>query len=120
MAIAVLSKHKSKIRRGERIKLPTLGRNLSEAQAREIYRRGEEATVFALLELAQHWGGSEQPTPTPATPSAMIPTFQKPAASAENVRDESRATPALPAWSVRNPLFSKNIARTCVPTAVDR
>ncbi len=71
MAVAMLSKH-------EKIKLPTLGPDLSEAEAREIYRRGEEATVFALLELAQHWGASEQPTP--ATPSAMIPTFQKPAA----------------------------------------
>ncbi len=47
MAVAMLSKH-------EKIKLPTLGPDLSEAEAREIYRRGEEATVFALLELAQH------------------------------------------------------------------
>ena len=56
MAVAMLSKRK-------KIKLPALGPNLSEAEAREIYRRGEEATVFALLELAQHWGASEQPLP---------------------------------------------------------
>lgn len=63
-------------------KFPTLGPDLTEAQAREIFRRGEEATVFALLELAKHFAaGAAIPTaPTPATPSAMIPTFQKPPA----------------------------------------
>jgi hypothetical protein len=64
--------------------LPTLvplGPALSEAQAREIYRQGEEAVVFALLSLAQQL--AEQPTTpppvvTPTTPSAMIPPYLKP------------------------------------------
>jgi transposase len=58
-----------------------LGPALSEAQAREIYRQGEEAVVFALLSLAQQL--AEPPTTppsvvTPTTPSAMIPPYLKP------------------------------------------
>jgi transposase len=60
--------------------LVPLGPALSEAQAREIFRQGEEAVVFALLSLAQQL--AEQPnTPppvvTPTTPSAMIPPYLK-------------------------------------------
>jgi transposase len=61
--------------------LVPLGPALSEAQAREIFRQGEEAVVFALLSLAQQL--AEQPTTspsvvTPTTPSAMIPPYLKP------------------------------------------
>jgi len=107
MAVAMLSKHK-------KIKLPTLGPNLSEAEAREIYRRGEEATVFALLELAQHWGASEQPPPTPATPSAMIPTFQKPAAKRGKRPGRKPGHPGAPRAERPKPtVFKEHRANMC-------
>ncbi len=56
-----------------------LGPALTEQQAREIYRQGEEAVVFALLTLAQmRADASPKPVVTPTTPSAMIPPFLKP------------------------------------------
>jgi transposase len=64
--------------------LPTsvpLGPALSEEQAREIFRQGEEAVVFALLSLAQQLAQlptTPPPLVTPTTPSAMIPPFLKP------------------------------------------
>ena len=57
--------------------------SLSEEQARELYRQGEEAVVFALLELAKRLAeaqGKADPSITPSTPSGMIPTYQKPTA----------------------------------------
>jgi hypothetical protein len=62
-----------------------LGPALTEAQAREIYRQGEEAVVFALLALAKQRADQRPPrTPAtaPATPSAVVPTFLKPPADA--------------------------------------
>jgi transposase len=64
--------------------LPTsvlLGPALSEEQAREIFRQGEEAVVFAPLSLAQRLAEpptTPPPVVTPTTPSAMIPPFLKP------------------------------------------
>src|SRR5579863_6405184 len=64
--------------------LPTsvpLGPALSEEQAREIFRQGEEAVVFALLSLAQQVAKPQTTPPpvvTPTTPSAMIPPYLKP------------------------------------------
>jgi transposase len=56
-----------------------LGPALTEQQAREIYRQGEEAVVFALLTLAQmRADASSKLVVTPTTPSAMIPPFLKP------------------------------------------
>jgi transposase len=58
-----------------------LGPALTEQQAREIYRQGEEAVVFALLTLAQRAAEpnlSSTPAVTPTTPSAMIPPYLKP------------------------------------------
>src|SRR5579863_8817429 len=63
--------------------LPTsvpLGPALSEEQAREIFRQGEEAVVFALLSLAQQLAKPPTTPPslvTPTTPSAMIPPYLK-------------------------------------------
>ena len=57
--------------------------SLSEKQAREIYRQGEEAVVFALLELTKQLAeaqGKTDPSITPSTPSGMIPTYKKPPA----------------------------------------
>jgi transposase len=57
-----------------------LGPALTEQQAREIYRQGEEAVVFALLTLAHRVAEPDAATPatvTPTTPSAMIPPYLK-------------------------------------------
>ena len=56
---------------------------LTEQQAREIFAQGEEAVVFVLLQLAQRlavMNGAAAATShdTPATPSGMKPTYQKP------------------------------------------
>jgi transposase len=64
----------------------SLGSNLTREQAREIFARGEEAVVWALLAQAQMIarqqaaaaGSSHQ---TPATPSGMQPPFAKPTVS---------------------------------------
>ena len=63
------------------------GPALTEQQAREIYRQGEEAVVFALLSLAQKVA-EPPPTPliTPTTPSAMIPPYLKPKADGRRKR----------------------------------
>jgi transposase len=59
--------------------------NIDVAQAKAIFSQGEEAVVFALLELAKQraeladkLGEVISPSVNPATPSAMIPTYQKP------------------------------------------
>jgi transposase len=64
-----------------------LGMNLTETQAREIYRQGEEAVVFALLQqaklLAESRGAGAPPpvvsprTISPGTPSGMRPVYTK-------------------------------------------
>ena len=72
--------------------LPTsvpLGPALSEQQAREIFRQGEEAVVFALLSLAQQLAEpptTPSPVVTPTTPSAMIPPYLKPKPKADDRR----------------------------------
>lgn len=60
-----------------------LGSTLTEEQARIIYAQGEEAVVFALLELAkllaeQKRAEASLSHQTPATPSGMRPLHQKP------------------------------------------
>jgi hypothetical protein len=67
----------------------SLGPALTEQRAREIFRQGEEAVVFALLTLAQKLA-DPQPSPpavvTPTTPSAMIPPYLKPKADRRHKR----------------------------------
>lgn len=73
-----------------------LGVNLTEGQAREIYRKGEEAVVFALLQLAKLAGESQGgivPPPalsphtiSPSTPSGMRPIYTKPPTSTRRKR----------------------------------
>lgn len=58
----------------------SLGPTLTEEQARQIYRQGEEAVVFALLTLARQ-SAPPVPHPSPSTPSAMVPPYQKPSSS---------------------------------------
>jgi transposase len=58
-----------------------LGPNLTAEQARAIYAEGEEAVIFALLELAAQLRRSQNQNASvnsPATPSGMKPVYQKP------------------------------------------
>jgi transposase len=58
-----------------------LGPNLTAEEARAIYAQGEEAVIFALLELAAQLRRSQgqcASVSSPATPSGMKPIHQKP------------------------------------------
>jgi len=58
-----------------------LGPHLTAEQAAAIYARGEEAVVFALLELAERLRrslGECASVSSPATPSAMVPVHCRP------------------------------------------
>ena len=54
-----------------------LGPHLTEEQARQIVRWGEEAAIFALLQFAQMLATQSNGT-TPSTPSGMTPVYEKP------------------------------------------
>jgi transposase len=56
-----------------------LGPSLTEEQAREIFLHGEEAVVFALLELTKQLAEARSPSVAPSTPSGMVPVYEKPA-----------------------------------------
>ncbi|REJ92308.1 MAG: IS66 family transposase, partial [Planctomycetota bacterium] len=65
---------------GARLDL-TLGPNLTAEQAERIFAQGKEAVIFALLEQAKMLRELQAGMPadlTPATPSASVPTYQKP------------------------------------------
>ena len=49
-----------------------LGPQLTEEQARAVYREGEESVVFAILTLAKMAAPSQSET-SPSTPSGLIP-----------------------------------------------
>src|SRR5574337_859822 len=76
----------------EPMRIDGLGAGLTERQAREIFRQGEEAVVFALLQLAkqlaesQGRGSSSPHTVSPSTPSGMRPVYTKPATSSRKKR----------------------------------
>jgi transposase len=72
-----------------------LGATLTEEQARRIYAQGEEAVVFALLEMAkllaeQKQAEASQSHQTPATPSGMRPIHQKPTTTARRRKKPGR------------------------------
>ena len=54
-----------------------LGPGLTERQAREIYSRGREAVVWALLTMAAKLAALSPNSPTPTTPSGMVPGYLK-------------------------------------------
>jgi len=55
------------------------GVSLTEQQARQIFRQGEEAVVFALLQLAKQLQQAQAGSALgPSTPSGMKPVYQKP------------------------------------------
>lgn len=61
-----------------------LGPQLTRKQAAQIAAQGEEAVIFALLELASGWAraeGQRASVDSPATPSGMVPAHLKPAAN---------------------------------------
>jgi transposase len=69
-----------------------LGPNLTAEQAREIFAQGEEAVVFALLQLAQMASAPCKPaSPSPSTPSGMIPPYQKVAKTSRRKKPGARA-----------------------------
>lgn len=73
----------------------TIGPSLSPEQAREIYAQGEEAVVFALLELAkqlaeQRAAQASTSHATPATPSGMKPPYTKPTSSGRGKKKPGR------------------------------
>lgn len=76
----------------EPMRIDGLGAGLTEAKARQIYRRGEEAVVFALLQqaklLAESQGQATRSpqTVSPSTPSGMRPVYTKPPASRRTKR----------------------------------
>ena len=55
------------------------GAALTEEQARQIFRQGEEAVVFALLQLVKQLQQAQ--AGTALGPSGMKPVYQKPPAS---------------------------------------
>lgn len=66
-----------------RFEIP-LGPQLTREQAVRIFAQGEEAVIFALLELAAGWQRAESQrasVSSPATPSGMVPTHLKPIAN---------------------------------------
>lgn len=68
----------------------SLGPTLTAEQARQIYAQGEEAVVFALLQMAQ-LVTLRSNAPPPSTPSGMIPPYQKPSAKARGKRPGAKA-----------------------------
>lgn len=61
---------------------------ITEAQARQLFAQGEEAVVWALLQLA----ALAHPTgkPSPSTPSSQIPPYQKENPSAKRKKTPGR------------------------------
>jgi hypothetical protein len=61
----------------------SIGAGLTREQAEGIFAQGQEAVVFALLELAKQLAeaeGKTNPSTTPSTPSGMVPVYEKPPA----------------------------------------
>lgn len=72
----------------------SLGPTLTADQAADIYARGREAVIFALLELAKGWGeaqGLRAAVSSPATPSGMTPVYLKPAVNSRRKRPGRKA-----------------------------
>jgi transposase len=58
-----------------------LGPQLTAEQAAAIFAQGREAVIFALLEMAKRLSEPPPSATAPATPSGMVPVYQKPATS---------------------------------------
>ena len=53
---------------------------LTREQAGALYDQGREAAIFVMLELSARLAGQQNESPSPSTPSGMVPPYQKPAA----------------------------------------
>jgi transposase len=73
------------------VTLPSLGPSLTAEQAREIYRQGEEAVIFALLELAKRSAEQFQSGLSPSTPSGMVAPYLKSPATGRKKRPGRKA-----------------------------
>jgi len=73
-----------------------LGPTLTEEQAREIFSQGEEAVVFALLQLAKMAAEKDSvaiptgPPESPTTPSGMTAPYKKPNTSVRGKKKPGR------------------------------
>jgi transposase len=59
----------------------SIGAGLSREQAEAIFAQGQEAVVFALLQLTKRLAEAEaklNPSTSPSTPSGMVPVYEKP------------------------------------------
>ena len=75
---------------------------LTEEQVRELYRQGEEAVVFALLELTKRLADARSPSIRPSTPSGMIPLNEKPTKGKRRKTPGAKPGHWAPAASVPN------------------
>src|SRR5688572_27680278 len=70
-----------------------LSLQLTADEARTIFAQGEEAVVFAMLELAQGWKratGQCAAASSPARPSGMTPVHQKPTIQKKRAKKPGR------------------------------
>lgn len=65
--------------------------SLDADQATAIFEQGKDAVVFALLAMAKQLAESQSPTVNPATPSGMIPVYQKPPAKKRKNKPGAKA-----------------------------
>ena len=83
---------------------------LTEEQANAIYEQGQEAVVFALLELTKQLAEARSPSVTPSTPSGMVPVYEKAAkrkrgkkpGAKKGHRGTRRQTPERIDWQVEH------------------
>jgi transposase len=71
-----------------------VGPSLTAEEAAAIFAKGEEAVIFALLELAKGWASAEgrcASVSSPATPSGMKPPYQKPTAKKRRKKSGRKA-----------------------------
>jgi transposase len=68
--------------------------SLDAGQARAIFSQGEEAVVFALLEMAKQLAEARLPLVHPSTPSGMVPVYQKPPAKRRKKKSGAQANHA--------------------------
>ena len=80
---------------------------LTEEQARALFHSGEEAVVFALLELTKQLAEARSPSIKPSTPSGMIAPYEKPSAKRRGKKSPG-AKPGHPG------------SRRQTPTRIDR
>jgi len=83
----------------------SIGAGLTREQAEAIFSQGQEAVVFALLELAKRLAeaqGKRHPSTTLSTPSGMVPVYEKPAAKGRG-KKRPGAKKGHPGWRREKP-----------------